>query len=86
MCVIGLGLIGGSLLRAAADAGRTAWGASASTTTAETAAADGFDVAIDVDAALRPAAAEDALVVLAVPLTALDDVLAAWPARPRAAG
>ena len=40
VCVIGLGLIGGSLLRAATDAGRSAWGASASTTTAEKAAAE----------------------------------------------
>ena len=45
VCVIGLGLIGGSLLRAAADAGRHAWGASASTTTAEKAAAE-FDEAV----------------------------------------
>lgn len=76
VCVIGLGLIGGSLLRAATDAGRSAWGASASTTTAEKARADGYDVAGDVTEALRRAAGEDALVVLAVPLTALDDVLA----------
>jgi prephenate dehydrogenase len=76
VCVIGLGLIGGSLLRAAADAGRHAWGASASTTTAEKAAADGYDIAASVDEALARAAAQDALVVLAVPLTALDDVLA----------
>ena len=76
VCVIGLGLIGGSLLRAAVDAGRHAWGASASTTTAEKAAADGYDIAASVDEALARAAAEDALVVLAVPLTALEDVLA----------
>lgn len=76
VCVLGLGLIGGSLLRAATDAGREAWGASASTTTADKARADGYDVAEDIAAALRRAADADALVVLAVPLTAVDDVLA----------
>ncbi|MDT7782098.1 MAG: hypothetical protein QOF58_517, partial [Pseudonocardiales bacterium] len=30
VCVIGLGLIGGSVLRAAKAAGRTVWGATAS--------------------------------------------------------
>lgn len=76
MCVIGAGLIGGSLLRAAEKVGRPVWGASASAATAGEAAADGFDVTIDTDAALRRAAEGDALVVLAVPLPALPDVLA----------
>jgi len=79
VCVIGLGLIGGSLLRAAADAGRETWGASASTETAEQARADGHDVGAGregIAAALRRAADADALVVVAVPLTSLDEVLA----------
>ncbi|WP_298180776.1 prephenate dehydrogenase [Saccharomonospora sp.] len=76
VCVIGLGLIGGSVLRAAADAGRTVWGATTSTSDAETAAADGFAATTDVAAALREAADSDAVVVLAVPLTALNTVLA----------
>lgn len=75
MCVIGAGLIGGSLLRAADKAGRAVWGTSASAETARHAAADGFDVTTDTDAALRRAAAADALVVLAVPLPALPAVL-----------
>jgi prephenate dehydrogenase len=75
VCVIGAGLIGGSLLRAADKAGRTVWGTSASEETAAEARADGFDVGTDTDAALRRAAEADALVVLAVPLTALDGVL-----------
>ena len=77
VCVIGLGLIGGSVLRAAARAGRTVWGATASTSDAEAAVADGFDASTDVAGALRKAAATDALVVLAVPLTALRSVLTA---------
>lgn len=75
MCVVGAGLIGGSVLRAAEKAGRTVWGASASTQTASAARADGFDVDTDTDAALERAADADALVVLAVPLPALPDVL-----------
>jgi prephenate dehydrogenase len=75
VCVIGAGLIGGSLLRAAEKAGRAAWGASASEATAAQACADGFDVTINTDAALSRAADADALVVLAVPLPALPDVL-----------
>lgn len=75
VCVIGSGLIGGSLLRAAADAGRITWGSSASESTAAEARADGFDVTTDTDAALRRAADADALVVLAVPLPALPAVL-----------
>jgi len=75
VCVIGTGLIGGSLVRAADKAGRTVWGTSASTDTADAARADGFDVTTDTDAALRRAVGTDALVVLAVPLPALPDVL-----------
>ncbi|HVK21468.1 MAG TPA: prephenate dehydrogenase [Actinokineospora sp.] len=74
VCVIGLGLIGGSVLRAAVGAGRTAWGATASDTDAEAAAASGFDIVPAADA-LRRAVADDALVVIAVPLTAIDTVL-----------
>lgn len=75
MCVIGAGLIGGSVLRAAAKAGRTVWGTAASERTAAEAQLDGFDVTADTDAALRRAAEVDALVVLAVPLPALAEVL-----------
>lgn len=75
VCVVGTGLIGGSLLRAAEKAGRRVWGTSASEETAREATADGFDVSTDLDAALRKAADADALVVLAVPLPALPAVL-----------
>ncbi len=73
--MVGAGLIGGSLLRAAEKAGRAVWGTAASEATAAEACADGFDVTTDTDAALRRAAEDDALVVLAVPLPALRDVL-----------
>ncbi|GAA2819848.1 prephenate dehydrogenase [Saccharopolyspora taberi] len=81
VCVIGLGLIGGSVLRAASAAGRPAWGATASSADADAARADGFAVEATADA-LRRAAAEDALVVIATPLTAVREVLreVAWHA------
>ncbi|WP_252444313.1 prephenate dehydrogenase [Pseudonocardia humida] len=75
VCVVGAGLIGGSLVRAADKAGREVWAATASEDTAAQARADGFDVTTDTGGALRRAAAEDALVVLATPLPALPDVL-----------
>jgi prephenate dehydrogenase len=73
--VIGLGLIGGSLLRAASAVGREAWGVTDSGADAAAAAADGFDTSTDIEAALRRAAEQDALVVLAVPLTVVDEVV-----------
>jgi prephenate dehydrogenase len=75
VCVLGLGLIGGSVLRAAVAAGRPAWGATASEEDRATALRDGYDVEPTVRDALRRAAAGDALVVVAVPLPAVDDVL-----------
>lgn len=75
VCVIGLGLIGGSLLRAAGAAGRSCWGATESTTDVEAAVADGHAATSDVAAALTKAARRDALVVLAVPLPAIEPVL-----------
>jgi prephenate dehydrogenase len=75
VCVIGLGLIGGSVLRAARAAGRDVWGYTESGQDAAVARADGFLVESDVDAALSLAAQRDALVVIAVPLPSLDSVL-----------
>ena len=82
VCVIGLGLIGGSVLRAATAAGRAGWGATASGEDAAAARADGYTVEETVETALRRAAEEDALVVLATPLTAVREVLrqVAWHA------
>jgi prephenate dehydrogenase len=68
VCVIGLGLIGGSVLRAAARAGRKVFGAS------DVAVAD-HRVEPTVAAALERAEREDALIVVAVPLPAVDEVL-----------
>ncbi|GAA4543631.1 prephenate dehydrogenase [Pseudonocardia xishanensis] len=75
LCVVGTGLIGGSLLRAATAAGRECWGVAGSAGTAAAAQADGFAVDTDLDAALRRATDADALVVIAVPLPAVEQVL-----------
>jgi prephenate dehydrogenase len=77
VCVLGLGLIGGSLLRAARAAGRRAFGATKSVVDAEQARADGYEVLATVDEAMACAAELDALVVVAVPLPAVDEVLRA---------
>lgn len=76
VCVLGLGLIGGSLARAAGSRlPVTGW--SPGPGTREAAAADGLAVAASLPAALRAALAEDALVVLAAPVTAFPELLRA---------
>ncbi|MDL9937722.1 prephenate dehydrogenase [Gordonia sp. ABSL1-1] len=71
VCVLGLGLIGGSLLRALHDGGHEAFGYNRSATTVAEATADGYDASDDLTATLRRAAAADAVVVLATPVTTL---------------
>ncbi|OXM52513.1 prephenate dehydrogenase [Amycolatopsis alba] len=73
--MIGLGLIGGSLLRAANSIGRTTFGATTSEADADAASRAGFDVTTQVEAALSKAAERDAMIVLAVPLPAVEEVL-----------
>lgn len=75
MCVLGLGLIGGSLLRAAADSGREAFGYNRSVEGAQAARFDGFDATTDLTEALGRAADVGALIVLAVPMPALPILL-----------
>ena len=77
MCVLGLGLIGGSLLRALAAAGRPAWGYNRSAKTVRDAVADGFDATTDLPAALARAAEQDALIVIAVPTPIVGQIAAA---------
>jgi len=76
LCVIGLGLIGGSLLRAAEGAGWKVRGTATSDADVAAAREAGFDVTSSVEDVLADVAANDALVVLAVPLPAVVDVLA----------
>lgn len=76
MCVLGLGLIGGSIMRAARAAGREAFGYNRSVAGARAASADGFDAGTDLTATLTRAADAGALIVLAVPMPALPSLLA----------
>ncbi|HTZ13771.1 MAG TPA: prephenate dehydrogenase [Mycobacterium sp.] len=75
MCVLGLGLIGGSILRAATAAGREAFGYNRSVEGAQAARFDGFDATTDLTEALTRAADAGALIVLAVPMPALPMLL-----------
>ncbi len=77
VCVLGLGLIGGSVLRASVAAGRQAFGYNRSFQGAAAARADGFSASTDLTEALTWAAAHDALIVLAVPMPALGSLLTA---------
>ncbi len=73
VCVLGAGLIGGSLLRALGPGRAFGWNRSAPTAQAATSA--GFAVSTDLPDTLRRAADQDALVVIGVPLPALGAVL-----------
>ncbi|WP_280243066.1 prephenate dehydrogenase [Nocardia abscessus] len=77
VCVLGTGLIGGSLLRAAVAAGYDGWGYNRSAAGVQAARTDGFDVTEDLPAALRRAARTGALIVVAVPMPAVDHMLSA---------
>jgi prephenate dehydrogenase len=75
VCVLGLGLIGGSLLRATTTAGREAFGYNRSVEGVQAARFDGFDATTDLTEALTRAADIGALIVLAVPMPALPILL-----------
>jgi prephenate dehydrogenase len=75
VCVLGLGLIGGSILRAATAAGREAFGYNRSVEGAQAARFDGFNATTDLTGALTRAADIGALIVLAVPMPALPILL-----------
>ncbi|HZN81705.1 MAG TPA: prephenate dehydrogenase [Mycobacterium sp.] len=75
ICVVGLGLIGGSVMRAAAAAGREVFGYNRSIDGVQAAKFDGFDATENLDEALARAADSNALIVLAVPVPALSQML-----------
>lgn len=75
LCVMGLGLIGGSLLRGAQGAGWKVRGTSCSDADVAAAREAGFDATSCAEDVLADVAADDALVVLAVPLPAVLDAL-----------
>ena len=67
MCVLGLGLIGGSVMRALQAAGREVFGYNRSIDGVEAARFDGFDATDDIDDGAGPRRRRAALIVLAVP-------------------
>ena len=75
VCILGLGLIGGSLLRDLHAAGHTVFGYNRSRSGARSAVTEGFDVSAELIPTLERAAEEDALIVLAVPMTAVEELL-----------
>jgi prephenate dehydrogenase len=75
VCVLGLGLIGGSVVRAAAKTDREVFGYNRSVETVQAARFDGFDATHHLDEALGRAAESNALIVLAVPAPALPILL-----------
>ncbi|WP_232000717.1 prephenate dehydrogenase [Mycobacterium kyorinense] len=75
MCVLGLGLIGGSIMRAAAAANREVFGYNRSVEGVQAARFDGFDATTELTEALTRAADVGALVVLAVPMPAIPSLL-----------
>lgn len=76
VCVLGLGLIGGSLLRAVRRNGRAGYGWNRSHAGVQRARDEGYDVRSDLDAILTRAEAEQALIVVAVPMPAVEDLFA----------
>jgi len=76
VCVLGLGLIGGSIMRATTSAGREVFGYNRSVEGAQAATAEGFDATTDLTDTLTRAADAGALIVLAVPMPAVAGMLA----------
>ena len=74
--MLGLGLIGGSIMRATKAAGREVFGYNRSVEGAQAAVADGFDASTDLNDTLTRAADTGALIVLALPMPALGGMLA----------
>ncbi|UIZ92233.1 prephenate dehydrogenase [Corynebacterium sp. CNCTC7651] len=77
VCIIGNGLIGGSLMRDLAKAGERVYGYTHSNAGARQAAADGFEVSTDLPAVLARAEADGALIVIAVPFDVVEDIVVA---------
>lgn len=75
ICIIGLGLIGGSLLRDLHAAGHPVFGYNRTTSRAEEAREEGFDVSSSLTETLARAEKEGALIVIAVPVPGFPTIL-----------
>ena len=74
-CIIGLGLIGGSIMRDLDAAGAPVYGYTHSRSGMRDATREGFDVSDDLSRVLSRASSDHALIVIAVPMHAVEDVL-----------
>lgn len=75
MCVLGLGLIGGSLLRRLAAEGITAYGFNRSPSGVRKANEEGFDASSEMVPTLQRAERDNAIIVLATPMPAIPTLL-----------
>lgn len=75
VCILGLGLIGGSLLRDLAAQGVEVFGFNRSPSGANAATSEGFDVSTSLISTLERAEASNALIVLATPMPAIGSLL-----------
>ncbi|MEZ2121881.1 MULTISPECIES: prephenate dehydrogenase [unclassified Corynebacterium] len=75
VCILGLGLIGGSLLRDLAASGHPVFGYNRSPSAARTAAGEGYDVSDSLVDTLTRAQESNALIVLATPMPAIPSLL-----------
>ncbi|WKD60180.1 prephenate dehydrogenase [Corynebacterium ciconiae DSM 44920] len=75
VCILGLGLIGGSLLRDLHRAGHACFGFNRSPSAVSTAQDEGYNVSSELEPTLERAEREGALIVLAVPMPAIGTML-----------
>ncbi|QGU03532.1 prephenate dehydrogenase [Corynebacterium comes] len=75
ICILGLGLIGGSLMRDLAAQGVHVYGYNRSASGSRAATDDGFDASDDLTATLRRAEQDKAIIVLATPMPAIPGLL-----------
>ncbi|VEH05373.1 prephenate dehydrogenase [Corynebacterium kutscheri] len=77
VCIIGLGLIGGSLLRSLVSKQVPAYGFNRSPSGTRAGVKEGFDISSDLEATLKRAESDNALIVLATPMPAINTLLGA---------
>lgn len=75
ICIIGLGLIGGSILRDLTKRTQKVYGYNRSTSGTRAALKEGFDVSNNLEETLQRAEADGAMIVIAVPMQAVAEVL-----------
>lgn len=75
ICILGLGLIGGCVLRDVAGAGGAAFGWNRSSPAVQKACKEGFEASDDLRATLERAQTQNALIVVAVPMPAVGTML-----------